>query len=375
MLWALLIGGAVVLAAFRAAPRMTILPDLDRSQPMTGDVVLEDLRTHGRDPRYRKSIYASIIAHLVVILGPLLVLTQCIPAYYIPEGMGEPVVTMVQIVKKKVKKKKYILNPDSPIYFHVPDLDESELAKEVEAETLLTYEADTSGGAMGAGGKGKGGWPDGMGNHPVRFVRLKYSDPHWDDGMDAISRADINFLQAFHERTGFKVASRSEAYPIRSLRTVKKGFAPPFVYMTGSSSIRVNQSDMKILRDYLLDGGMLIADAGSGSWDGQFKSFIRQVLPGKELMPIADDHPIFRMPYQFANGAPELWHHGSERRAQGMYHKGRLVVFYHPGDMNDAWKTGNSGMDPRLADRTFDLGVNIIYYAFTHYLEQTRKDR
>ena len=53
----------------------------------------------------------------------------------------------------------------------------------------------------------------------------------------------------------------------------------------------------------------------------------------------------------------------------------RWVVFYHPGDINDAWKTGNSGLDPDTADGAFRMGVNIIYYAFTHYLEDTRKYR
>jgi len=59
----------------------------------------------------------------------------------------------------------------------------------------------------------------------------------------------------------------------------------------------------------------------------------------------------------------------------GMKHKGRWIIFYHPGDLNDAWKTGHSGLRPELAKAAYQLGVNLIYYAFTHYLEETRKYR
>jgi hypothetical protein len=59
----------------------------------------------------------------------------------------------------------------------------------------------------------------------------------------------------------------------------------------------------------------------------------------------------------------------------GIKHQGRWVVFYHPGDINDAWKTGHSGMDPELVKGAYEMGVNIVYYAFTRYLELTRKYR
>ncbi len=46
-----------------------------------------------------------------------------------------------------------------------------------------------------------------------------------------------------------------------------------------------------------------------------------------------------------------------------------------PGDLNDAWKTGHSRLDPVLAEAAVHLGVNVVYYAVTHYLEETRKYR
>ncbi len=56
-------------------------------------------------------------------------------------------------------------------------------------------------------------------------------------------------------------------------------------------------------------------------------------------------------------------------------HEGRWVVFYHPGDLNDAWRDGHNDVAPQVAEQAYRLGVNVIYYAFTNYLAVTRKYR
>jgi hypothetical protein len=392
LLWPVLAAFALaclgyVLAWRRDAARV-FLRDT-RLEPDAGDRVLENVRTHGRDPRFRKSMLNSVGLHLlvIIILPFLLQFVGCVEPYRVPKGSGNPVVALVKVVPvkpKKEKRKQYIVNPNSAISFMVPDLDDSQILKQVDDDTQVTYKADPNrllstlgtaqAGKMGVGGGKQGGWPDGMENARVRFIRMEYAGSGWDDGMDAATRADLNFLDAFQKLTGFKVSNRPESHPIALLRKYRKGSAPPFVYMTGDGDIRLSGAEIRIMREYLLDGGMLFADCGSAHWDGAFRAVAAQLFPGEKLLTIADDDPLFQVPYAFANGAPPLWHHGG-RRALGIRHKGRWVVFYHPGDINDAWKTGHSGMDPRLAEGATQMGVNIIYYAFTQYLEQTRKYR
>ncbi|NQT91571.1 MAG: DUF4159 domain-containing protein, partial [Lentisphaerae bacterium] len=129
-----------------------------------------------------------------------------------------------------------------------------------------------------------------------------------------------------------------------------------------------------VLRRFLLNGSLLFGDAGSAQFHGSFVGLSRQLFPESPMRVIADDDPIFLLPFQFPNGAPPLWHHGGTR-AMGVKHGGRWVVFYHPGDVNDAWKTGHSGMDPELAQQAYHLGVNIVYYSFMRYFDATRKYR
>lgn len=352
----------------------------EETAPARGDEIIENTRTHGDDPRYRKSIFSSSFAHLmvIVILPWLLSLVGCVRDYRVPKGRGNPVVALVQVVKpkKKKKKKKLILNPNSAIYFHQPELEDSKILKEVVQETELTYRADPNArsGKMGAGGKGPGGWPDGMDDAEIRFIRLKYNGSQWDDGMANYARADMNFLDEFHKLTGFKIAKHPEAHAIRLLSRYRKGYAPPFVYMTGNRSIRVSDSEVKVLREYLQGGGMLFADCGGPSWHRAFEGLCRRVFPSRRLEVISDDDPLFKMPFEFDEGAPPLWHHGGYR-ALGLKHRGRWCVFYHPGDLNDAWKTGSSGLPKRKARHAIQMGINVLYYSFTHYLEMTRKYR
>lgn len=354
----------------------------EAGRPMDGDYVLEDLRTHGHDPRRRRCVYASALTHLLVliVIPALMEMGGCVKAYRVPKGPGgDPVVAIVAKVKpKKPKKKKLTLRTDSAIILDIPDLDETEVDKQLEEETQDRYVAQANTGATGKKtGKKGGGWPEGSENYKFRFIRLEHGGAGWDDGMNE-SGADVNFMRFFARMTGFKkIARKGESHSISLLKKYPKDGFPPFVYLTGNGNMgRVSSRDAEILRDYCLNGGMLIADAGSATFHRSFYNFItRQVFPDKQLLDIADDDMIYQLPFGFPNGAPAFWHHGG-RRALGMKHEGRWIVFYHPGDMNDAWKSaGYTKVTDDMRDAALQLGVNLVYYAFNQWDDAVAKAR
>lgn len=349
-------------------------------EPMRGDKIVEDWRTHGKDPRVRKSFYGSFTTHFVIIiLIPFLLrLDGCVEAYKVPKGSGEPAVAQVQIVKKKKEKKKLTLRPNSAIIFDIPDLDDTEVDKLMEEMTQARYEASVNAkaGKLGKGGGKKGGWPEGSEDYKFRFIRLNHGGDGWDDGMNQTD-ADINFLHAFAKSTGFdRIAKKGESHSIALLDKYPEDGFPPFVYMTGNGGMgRTTDNDVTVLREYCLNGGMLIADAGSPNFDRSFRQFIGKVFPDKPLLDIADDDMIYQLPYGFPNGAPAFWAHGGTR-AQGIKHDGRWVVFYHPGDMNDAWKSpGYSDVTPEMRDAATQLGINLVYYAFNQWNDAVTQKR
>jgi hypothetical protein len=342
-----------------------------RRQPL-GDRLLASLRSGGPDPRFRTSWYWSLLVFFLVFAWPFL-MRGCgmEEAYAIPAGAGQPVVEFVmQKPPKEKPKKKWILAENSPFIFERIDIDESKVIEQVDRMTENTYQAQSLKGKLGTKGKGAG-WPGGMPGK-VRFIRLKYSGGDWDQDMG--KGADYNFLIQFAKMTGFEIARDTEAIAINRLRRFPEDRAPPFVFITGKGNIRVSAEEIKTLRWYCLEeGGMLFADNGGGGFNRNFRRLLRQVFPQKRLIDIANDDPIYRTPFLFPNGAPPMWHH-SGYRALGVKHEGRWVVFYHQGDLNDAWKDGHSGTSEQKAQQAYQMGVNVLYYAFTRYLEQHRPE-
>ena len=268
------------------------------------DRLVANLRTHGDDPRFRKSLYAAATAHIgVLFVLPLIVLRGCMQdPYGIPKGSGDPIVQMVQIKKiKKKPKERVALNLNSPILFYRPDIDESKVLDEIDEETLNTYEASPVQMGKAGQGAGKGGWPNGMADAKVRFIRLEYRGGDWDQDMGVGS--DYNLLLQFHKLTGFKIASDTEHIPIRALRRFPEDRAPPFVFMTGRGNISVSSADVKTLRWYCMEeGGLIFADNGGGHFDRSFRRLMGQVFPEKSWVDIPSDDLIFRQPCVFPDG-------------------------------------------------------------------------
>ena len=350
----------------------------EKGSAMVGDKVLENVRTHGRDPRNRRSLYFSALTHFVIlILIPwIMSLGGCVEAYKVPKGSGEPVVAMVKMTKPKKKKKQTLsLRPNSAILYEIPDLDDSQVDQQMEEQTQAKYAANNAkAGKMGKGGGKEGGWPEGMDKYKIRFIRLEHSGAGWDDGMDE-SNADINFLRGFADATGFKkIANKGESHSIALLKKYPKDGFPPFVFLTGNANIgNVSTADKKILRDYCLNGGMLIADAGSVQFHNSFMPFIRSVFPDKPLIDIADDDMLYQVPYAFPDGAPPFWRLGGTR-ALGIKHEGRWIAFYHPGDMNGAWKSqGYTDVTPEMREAAMNLGINLVYYSFNQWNDAISK--
>ncbi|MBM4035191.1 MAG: DUF4159 domain-containing protein [Planctomycetes bacterium] len=348
------------------------VPPQDAGAPLLGDRVVASLKSP-RDPRWRSSSYwAAFIHFAVILLFPLLTHAWGRERVYgVPKGSGNPIVQMVKVKrverKEKPKKKKFVLNMDSPIIFYIPNIDESQIREQLEKETLDPYRPTSFTGKLGKGGGDTGGWPSGMEGAKVGFIRLEYKGGDWDQDMGV--NADYNLLVQFHKITGFKIADNTDHIPIMELRRFRKHRAPPFVFITGSKAISANKKEVDTLRWYCLEeGGMIFADNGGGNFDYHFRKLMRQCFP--ELHPwtdIANDDILYQQPFVFPNGAPPLWHH-SGMRALGLKYNERWVVFYHQGDINDAWKTGHSGATEAQAMQAYRLGINIINYAFNQYM-------
>ena len=172
-----------------------------------------------------------------------------------------------------------------------------------------------------------------------------------------------NLLAAIRERTGIPVARREVT--LRPLDPALRDY--PYLYLTGHGDVRFSPAEREALRNYLLAGGFLHADDNYGL-DESFREELAEIFPDTELTEIPVDHPVFHVFFDFPEGLPKIHEHdGEPPQALGIFHGGRLVVFYsYESDLGDGWEDAavhNNSEDKR--DLAFKMGVNIIYFALT----------
>jgi hypothetical protein len=142
-------------------------------------------------------------------------------------------------------------------------------------------------------------------------------------------------------------------------------FNYPFVHMTGHGNVVFNSNDRENLRLYLLGGGFLHIDDNYGM-DAFLRTQLEQVFPEKELVEIPFDHPVYHQKYDFGSGLPKVHEHdGAAPRGYGIFHEGRLVLFYSvESDLGDGWEDPAVHNDPEeIRQEALRMGANLVQYA------------
>jgi hypothetical protein len=185
---------------------------------------------------------------------------------------------------------------------------------------------------------------------------------HYDGGGDWYANPSSlpNLLEAIRERTGIPVAMRENTTTI-----LDPGLRDhPYLYITGHGDIRFSPEQRAALRAYLLAGGFLHADDNYGL-DKSFREEIAKLFPDEKLTEIPPDHPIFHAFYDFPEGVPKIHEHdGLPPQAFGIFHDGRLMVFYdYQSDLGDGWEDPDVHNDPpEIREQAIRMGVNLFVY-------------
>ncbi len=173
-----------------------------------------------------------------------------------------------------------------------------------------------------------------------------------------------NLLEAVRQRTGIPTADKDVAVEI-----LDEGlFRYPFVYMTGHGRVSFSTAEAARLERYLKAGGFLWADDNYGM-DEYFRTEIRKVLPDAELVELPFSHEIYHCAYSFPSGLPKIHeHHGGPPHGYGIYHEGRLLVFYsYNTDIGDGMENADVHNDPpEKREQAIRMGINVVTYALTH---------
>ena len=155
--------------------------------------------------------------------------------------------------------------------------------------------------------------------------------------------------------------------PITVELTSDRLFTVPILYLNGHGNVVFTDAEAGRLRRYLEGGGFLIVNDDYGL-DQAVRRELAKVFPEQPLQPLPASHPVYRAHYAFPDGLPKIHEHDGEPAVgYGLFHEGRLVVFYaHESDLADGWEPPGIHPDPPEArEAALRMGVNLLVYAMT----------
>ena len=216
--------------------------------------------------------------------------------------------------------------------------------------------------------------------------------------------SDLNLSYRMQQVTSIKVDPDG-----RVLRLTDPALADyPWIYMVEPGGLALKDEEVPALRNYLLNGGVLMADDfwGQKQWDN-FERNMKRVLPEKEFEELPMEHALFHCVFdlkgpknmlQTPNIRQGIWSLDPSRREYGVtweyYHddydnydgQGRaahdmhvrailddkkriMVIATHNCDNGDSWEREgeDDGFFHEFSEkRGFPLGINIIFYLMSH---------
>ena len=201
----------------------------------------------------------------------------------------------------------------------------------------------------------------------LRFAQAKYAGS-WDDNPVLQN----SLMQGIKDNTGIDV---DYAPHIVELSDPQIG-GYPMVFMSGHYDFELKPEEAVNLRQYLQNGGTLIASASAGfkPFDIAFRREILKVFPeGADLIKLPPTHPIFALGWnpldrvQYTQAAlrddptltyPEFY---------GLFIDGRLSVVYTPFDfasgVNRESNAYAKGLSP---DDALRVAINLATYTLSH---------
>jgi len=195
----------------------------------------------------------------------------------------------------------------------------------------------------------------------LTIARLNYGGGgDWYNGPTEIP----NLLAFIREQTSIQTGDEEAHVEIMD----EDLFAYPILYLTGHGNIRFTEAEVRRLRIYLENGGFLLANDDYGL-DRPFRREVARLFPDKELVELPPSFEIFHEPFNFPNGLPKIHEHdGGRPEALGLFHEGRLVIFYNfNSDIGDGWDDPEvHGDPPEKRSAALRMGTNVVVWALSH---------
>lgn len=191
-------------------------------------------------------------------------------------------------------------------------------------------------------------------------------------------KADVQFLTVLQ-----RLLPTVDAHPAEHaiLLTDPELRRYPYLYAVEVGYMALTDEEVAGLRQYLLAGGFLFVDDfwGTREWEN-FQQQLARVLPGRPVVELPQDHPVFTTYYQIdrvvqvpnvgngCRGGGTSERDGTVPSVRGVFddEDRLLVLISFNSDLGDAWEWAERACYPlEYSTYAFQLAVNTIVYAMS----------
>lgn len=145
----------------------------------------------------------------------------------------------------------------------------------------------------------------------------------------------------------------------------------PILYRTGHFHFELSAAERKNLREYLLNGGMIIFNAGMGSkpfYDSAIRE-LQALFPEAPVQRLSSDHPIYHSYYDinqvtYRKGVRDAGYNGNAPWLDGVTINCRTIAIVSRWGLDVGWDAvEDDSMRAYTIESAQKMGVNIMSYA------------
>jgi hypothetical protein len=201
-------------------------------------------------------------------------------------------------------------------------------------------------------------------NPPVLFCKIKTP---WTEDWAARPNDVNNLLKTMKKMLNVNFSMETKSMSEININPEKN----PILYRTGCFHFKYTDLERKLLRQYLLNGGMIIYDAGMGSkpFYDSAKEELAAIFPEIALQRLSEDHPIFHSYYdldqvQYRNGVKKAGYKNDSPWLEGITVNCRTVAVVSRWGLSVGWDVVNDeSLRAFSIDSAQKLGINLVSYA------------
>lgn len=178
------------------------------------------------------------------------------------------------------------------------------------------------------------------GRHPVLMNKLEYPGA-WNNRPRALAALTRWVSRNLEREVNWQIVNLKSP--------VSEWHDASILLLTGHADIDLEERDLRKLRRYVLQGGLIFSiREGGGTFGENMRKLYRKIFPEYELLPAGPDHPIYRSHYKLP-GRPKFY-----ILSNGI----RPLAIHTDDDLAVSWQTQAWG----TRREHYEAAVNLVRY-------------